>query len=157
VGVGASGKQQWFTTTSAVNRDSYIDSINHLESNKLNNGLFLVNRKTANEFLKFSRDEAGGDLSERMWVQGREAISEGKILKIPHIFTIKRELVPDYRVYQFTTPDFLGRAYVLEDTTMYVEKKKDILRFSAVKKLGMTICNTGGCAIQDFLATSDNY
>lgn len=147
---GKAGFQQWFTTSAAITRDSYVDSISHLEDVKLNNGMFLTNRKTANQFVKFGRDEAGGDLSEALMKQGRKALEGGVVMDIPHAFTIKRDLVPDNTVYQFTTPEYLGRAYILEDVTMYVEKKKDILTFSAVKKYGMTIANVAGVAIQDF-------
>jgi hypothetical protein len=57
---------------------------------------------------------------------------------------MKRDLVADGVVYQFAEPNFLGRAYVLQDVTMYVEKKKDILRFSAQEKIGITFANVAG-------------
>lgn len=154
-GVGAAGVQQAFSVDAAITRDSYVDSISHLEDQELNNGVFLANRKTANQFVKFGRDEAGGDLSEELLKKGREALVNGIVMNIPHSFTIKRQLVPDNLVYQFTTPDYLGRAYVLEPVRMYVEKKKDILRFSAVEKLGVTIANVAGVARHQFDADTD--
>ena len=158
---GKAGFQQWFSTESPITRDSYVDTKSRLETLppefgiNLNIGMFLCNRKTADAFLKFGRDDVGGDLSQAMFLEGRTALKDGKVMGVPHLITIKRDLVPDDTVYQFTTPDYLGRAYVLEDVTMYVEKKKDILRFSAVKKLGVTICNTAGISIQDYNADTD--
>lgn len=154
-GVGASGEQQFHTTPATIERDTYVDSTNWLEDAWLNNGVFLANRRTANEFVKFGRDEAGGDLSERLLLRGRKALEGGVVCDVPHIITIKRDLVPFNMVYQFTEPGYLGRAYILDNVTMYVEKKKDILRFSAVEKLGITIANVAGCQIQQFGVSED--
>ena len=149
-GVGLSGAQQWFEDPGRPRRENYVDSINHLEDAQLANGVFVCNRKMANEFVKWGRDEMGGDLAQRLMEKGREAIVDGMFLNIPHVWTIKRQLVPDYRVYQFAPTGMLGRACVLEDTTLFVEKKRDILRFSAYKKLGVTIANVAGVTIHDF-------
>jgi hypothetical protein len=149
-GVGMAGVTQYHTTPANITRESYIDSTNHLEDLDLNNGVFLMNRKTCKEWLKFGRLEAGGDWSEEMLKNGRKAIAKGRFLDIDHVFTIKRKLVPDNTVYQHAEPDYLGRAYVLQPITMYVEKKKDVLRFSAEEKIGTTIANVAGVARHDF-------
>lgn len=152
--VGASGYQQWFETPANITRESYIDSISHLEDADLNNGTFLMNRKTMKEWLKFTHDELGGEKSQELLLEGGRALKDGVVLGIPHIFTIKHALVPNNSVYQFAEPDYLGRAYVLQKPRMFVEKKKDILRFSAEEKLGVTIANVRGVARHDFNVTT---
>lgn len=149
-GVGAAGFQQNFVFAGGITRDNYVKALSVLENRDLNNGVFLMNRTTAKEFLKFDRSEIGGDLSERMFQDGLTALQQAKIFGVRHIFTIKRDLVPDGVIYCFTEPDFLGRFYVLQDVTMYVEKKKDILRFSAMEKLGIAIANVAGVARVSF-------
>ena len=154
-GIGASGFTQNFTTESDITRESYIDGAKHLmkvgaDGTGLPVGVFLTNRITGWELLKFSRNEAGGDLSEAMWKQGLKAIEGGNVLGIPHLFTIKRNLVPDNVVYQFTEPDFLGRAYILQNVRMFVKKENDILRFYAQEKIGLTIANVAGAVVQQF-------
>ena len=140
-GVGASGLQQNFVINGSITRDTYPEIMNYLEDRQLNNGIFLTNRKTAKAFLKFDRNEIGGDLAEKLFQKGLVALQESEIMGIRHAFTIKRNLVPDYTVYQAAEPAFLGRAYELQPPTMYVEKKEDILRFHATTKLGYTIAN----------------
>ena len=49
---------------------------------------------------------------------------------IKFIVTMKSDLVPNGAIYEFTEPNYLGRAGVLQKPTMYVKKDKDILRFS---------------------------
>ena len=140
-GVGESGVAQNYAITGAIHRSNYGDIQNYLEDRNLNNGVFLMNRKTAKAFLKWDRNELGGDLAEKIAIDGLTALTESKIMSVRHIFTIKRDLVPDGAIYQFAEPGFLGKAYELMPITMYVEKKKDILRFSAQEKVGVTFSN----------------
>jgi len=140
-GVGAADVQQNFEISGGITRSNYKEVLNHLEDRELNNGLFLMNRHTAKEFLEWDRSEFGGDIAEKLALDGLSALTEAKIFGVRHAFTMKRAIVPDNVLYQFTEPNFLGRAYVLQDVTMYVEKKKDILRFSAHEKIGVTFAN----------------
>lgn len=159
-GIGASGEVQNFTSEADIGRDAYIDGSKHLmmtgaDGTGLPVGVFLTNRVTGWELLKFGRDEAGGDLSEDMFKRGLKAIEGGNILGIPHLFTIKRNLVPDNVVYQFTEPDSLGRAYILQNVRMFVKKENDILRFYAQEKIGLTIANVAGAVVQQYGVTAN--
>ena len=150
-GVGESGVQQNFEINGDITRDTYTETLTKLTRRDLNNGVFLMNRETAVKFLKWDRSEIGGDLAERMFNDGLGALEEAKIMGVRHIFTIKRDLVPDDVVYQFAEPGFLGRAYQLQEVTMYVEKRKDILRFCALEKIGVTIANVSAVNRTKFL------
>ena len=131
-------------------RANYVDVLSKLESMNLNNGVFLMNRKTAKTFLTFNRSEIGGDLSQSLLTDGLSALQEAKIFGVKHLFTIKADMVPDDTVYLFAEPDYLGKFYTLQEPTMYVEKKKDILRFSARETLSVTFANLAGCAKVNF-------
>jgi len=133
---------QHYQITGGITRSNYKEILNHLEDRELNNGVFLMNRHTAKEFLEWDRSEIGGDLAQTLLKEGVSGFDEAKIFNVRHIFTMKRDLVPDNVVFEFAEPSFLGRAYVLEDVTMYVEKKRDILRFSAQEKIDITFANT---------------
>ena len=138
---GAAGVMQNIGYEATVNRISYVEILSHLEDLELNNGVFLMNRKTAKEFLKMNRTEAGGDLSEKLFLKGLKAMEEFAFFDVRHLATMKKQLVPDNVVYQFAEPSYMGRFYTLQDATMYVKKDKDILRFSAQSKLGFSIPN----------------
>ena len=145
-GVGLSGVKQNFTVAAQISRTNYVDVLSVLEDQNLNNGVFLCNRKTAKAFLKFKRDEIGGDLSQALFEDGLSALSSSTVMGIKHIFTIKRDLVPDGVIYMFTSPNFLGRHYSLQNLTQFVEKKKNIISFSARETISMTIANLAGVA-----------
>ena len=75
-GVGASGVQQNFNISGGMTRDTYVEVLSKLEDQNLNNGIFLMNRRTAKEFLKFNRSEIGGDLAQDLFKQGLTALQE---------------------------------------------------------------------------------
>lgn len=132
-------------------REQYVNVLSMLENQSLNNGVILMNRKTAKTFLTFDRSEVGGDLSQTLFTDGLSGLQEAKIFGVKHLFTIKRDIVPDGTIYLFAEPDYLGRFYTLQDPTMYVEKKKDILRFSARETLSVTFANLVGCGRIDIV------
>lgn len=151
-GTGEAGVVQNHSVSGGITRDTYVTILSYLEDRRLNNGVFLMNRKTAKQFLTWDRSEMGGDLAQKLAIDGLSALDEGKVMGIRHIFTIKDELVPNNVVYQFAEPNYLGRAYILQNVTMYVEKKKDILRFSAQEKIGVTIANVAAVSKVTFTA-----
>ena len=50
------------------------------------------------------------------------------------------------KIYCFTTPEFLGEFCILNDTKFDIEKKRNLITFSAYESLGMVIANTKSCA-----------
>ncbi len=145
-GVGASGYQQNFEILGRITRDAYVEQLNHLEDRDLNNGVFVMNRRTAKEFLKWGRDEVGGDQAQDLLNDGLEALTSFTFFKIPHVATIKRTLIPDQAVYKFAEPGYLGRAYCLQDITTFVKKEKNVLRMYAQECIGVTIANVSAVA-----------
>ena len=144
--LGAAGINQNWTIDGGFTRDNCVEMLSVIENQNLNNGIFLMNRRTMKNYLKFTRDQIGGDLSQDLFKQGAKALSSAEIWGTKHLFTLKRDLVPDNVVYLFTEPGFLGRNYELSPLTLYVSKQKDILKFSARETIGVSIANVAGVA-----------
>ena len=162
-GLGAGGVAQNFNivstateTAAKFSRGDYTKVLNVLENQNLNNGIILMNRNTAKTFLTFNRSEIGGDLAQDLLKEGLSALKEATIFGVKHLFTIKRDLVPDGVIYLFAEPQFLGRFYTLQELTMFVEKKKDILRVSANETISITVANVLAAAKVNFYATGAN-
>jgi hypothetical protein len=86
----------------------------------------------------------GGDFSQELNKKGSRAFETAEFSDIKFIVTMKSDLVPNGAIYEFTEPNYLGRAGVLQKPTMYVKKDKDILRFSCKEILGVSIANMAG-------------
>jgi len=105
----------------------------HLET-----ATILINSLTIRDIAKFGRDEVGGDLSETMFVDG---FQQKKLLGVNWVVTNKVELVSYLEFYGFASPEFIGKSFVLEETTMYVDKQAYNLCFFAYCERGATIGN----------------
>jgi len=144
-----SGVPQWETIYGGITRDTVMDAMKimpktdaHLEAATL-----LINNVTLYEIMKWGRDEIGGDLSQDLL---RNGWSEAEFMNRRWVVTIKRDLVPDDTMYMFADPKFIGKAYLLEDTTMYIKREAFLMEFFAYETMGMTIAHTGGLARADF-------
>lgn len=144
-----SGIPQWETISGGLTRETLIDAFKimprtdaHLEVHTV-----LCNNVTIREIQKFGRDEMGGDFSQDVL---RNGWSEENFMNARWIVTIKRNLVPDDTLYFFSDPKFIGRAYELETTSMFVKREAYLLEFFAYETLGGTIAHTPGLARADF-------
>jgi hypothetical protein len=103
----------------------------------------VVNNVTIKNIISFDRLAAGGDMSESMFNEGFQA---KKLYGVTWIVTSKTELVANDVYYLYASPEFLGKSLVLDDTTMYVEKKSFNLEFYAYAERGATIGNPAAVA-----------
>lgn len=110
----------------------------------------LVNNITVHDIAKFGRDETGGDMSESMFVEG---FTTKRLLGVNWIVTNKTELVADNTFWLFSSPEFMGKSFVLEDVTLYLDKKAYNLEFFAYTERGGTIGNPAAVALAE-IATS---
>ena len=140
----AVASNQNVTMGSTIGRLSLKRAHSFLTDRQLPIGVFLINQRTANELLGFTRDEIGGDLSQDIFKKGLTAMERFEVFGVPYIATIKNLLVPNGVMYQFTTKDFLGNALMLEDITVTIKKEYDIIRMRAQEQIGFTIGNTRG-------------
>ena len=147
--VPTSGVIQWETIFGGISRDTVQEAFkimpktpSHLEVNTV-----LINNVTIREIMKWGRDEIGGDFSEDLL---RNGWSEMEFMRAKWIITIKRDLVPDDTMFFFGDPRFIGKSYMLEDTTMHVKREAFMIEFFCYETLGGSIGHTGGLARADF-------
>ena len=74
--------------------------------------------------MKWGYDEIGGELSEEI--------------------LIKTRLVANNQMYFFAEPKFLGKFFILEDTTMHIKREAFMLEFFAYESIGAAIANVAG-------------
>jgi hypothetical protein len=110
---------------------------------RLKTDVVLMNVNTGKEYLKFTRDQIGGDKSGDFFEKG---LTEGTFFGDKHIFTLKDDLVLDGEAYYFAAPQFLGRFFELEAPTMFMELRAYLLEFFIYSCVGMSIGNPYGVA-----------
>ena len=144
------GTAQYVEIDGGVTRDTVAEAMKTLpRSNKhLNVATVLVNNVTIWEVVKFGRDEIGGDLSQELFKTG---FAEREIMGVRWIITIKRNLVPDNTIYLFAEPKFMGKFFILEDVTMYIDRRAFLLEFFAYECIGAAVANVAAVGRVDFL------
>jgi hypothetical protein len=144
VAVPETGVAQYQTVTGGVTRDTVNDALKILPGTPahLETATVLVNNITIKDVQKWGYDEIGGELSEEILRQG---FAERTLLNARWIVTIKTRLVVDNQMYFFSEPKFLGKFFILEDTTMHIKREAFMLEFFAYESIGAAIANVAGC------------
>ncbi len=147
--VPTSGTVQHEVITGGITRDTLWDSLKVMPNtpSNLEVHVVLVNNITIKEIGKFTHNEMGGTIAEDIMKNG---YSLQTFLGVKWIVTIKKGLVATNTMYQFADPKFIGKAFVLEDTTMYIRREAYMLEFFAYETMGGTIGHTSGLARVDF-------
>lgn len=128
-----------------ITRNSLFEMLKILPSTfaHLQTVTILVNNLTIQDVAKFGRDEVGGDLSESMFVEG---FQQKRLLGVNWIVTNKTELVGNSVFYLFSSPEFMGKSFVLEDVTMFLKAEAYNIEFFAYTERGATIGNIASVA-----------
>ena len=148
--VPTSGVVQYEQIAGGITRDTLWDSLKIMPNtpSNLEVHVVLLNNITIKEVAKFSRNEMGGDLSEEVMRNGW-ALAE--FMGVKWIITIKKAIVPTNTMFHFADPKFIGKSYILEDTTMYIRREAYMIEFFAYETLGGTIGHTSGLSRADFI------
>jgi len=151
VPLAETGVAQYIGISGGVTRDNLAEAMKVLPRtpNHLNVATVLINNVTIWDVVKFGRDEVGGDLSQELFENG---FSERELMGRRWIVTIKRDLVPDGTIFLFAKPEFTGKFFVLEDTTMYIDRRAFMLEFFAYESIGSSIANVASIGRVDFEA-----
>lgn len=109
----------------------------------------VCNNVTWTNMEAFTREEMGGDSSEKMFMEGNNM---SRFMGMDWKVTIKRHLVNDFVVYYFGPENMLGRFRYLEDITLWAEKKNFMLDFFLYGMYGMSIGHAGAVAAAKYTA-----
>ena len=147
--VPTSGVIQYKQLSGGVTRSYLWDSFKIMPGTPSNLEVHsvLLNNITIKEVAKLNRNDMGGDLSEEIM---RNGWTYSEFMGVQWIITIKKGLVPTGTMYHFADPKFIGKSYLIEDTTMYIRREAYFIEFFAYETLGGTIGHTSGLARVDF-------
>lgn len=152
--VSQTGSVQWEEIDGGVTRESLNDALSIMGKTprRVQPATAVVNTQFARQIQKWGRDEIGGDLAQELLTRG--FTSRDNFLNVRWLVTIKREIVGDSAMFMFAEPKFLGKAYALEDITMFVKAEAYLVRFFAYEQIGAACGNVGGIARADFTGIS---
>jgi hypothetical protein len=136
-------------TTAVTTSGGYVDKsvftklFNLLEAgggttDRLKTDVVLMNNQDYNDLLLWNATSVGDEVGREITVNGYTyATLFGKKL----IVTNKADLVAQGTMYAFAAQEFLGNFFVLNDTRFWIDKKKNLVTWSAYESIGMGIGN----------------
>ena len=129
----------WKTYSEGFTRENYVDSLRIMfqSRSRFHPDRLLMNEYTAYEVFKWGHEEMGGPYSQ-------ELITEGKL---------NRDMMGKkwtVTIYMFAEPKFLGRNYILQPVTMYVDNEATKISWYMYETRGGCLANVTAIACADF-------
>ncbi len=142
--ITVSTKTQAITTSGGnITKAVFTTLFNLLEAgngttDRLKTDVVLMNNQDYNNLLLWEATSVGDQVGLEITVNGYTyATLFGKKL----IVTNKADLVAQGTMYGFTAQEFLGNFFILNDTRFWIDKKKNLVTWSAYESIGMGIGN----------------
>jgi hypothetical protein len=144
--------------TGGITRDNVAESFKYIQRLRVpfgptqpdggeSKGVMLMNNITAQDFVKMSRSEVGGDLAQEMWING---LPSKTLLGVKPIYTIKQDLIPDGVIYMFSSEEFFGKYYRLQPLTVFMKNEAFFVEYFQYMNVGLAIGNIRGAVKVDF-------
>lgn len=128
---------------SAFNKSSFETLFNYLDGSELRAETLLMSSVMFNKLFMWDATTVGDAVGSEVSVNGYSySTLFGRKLVVSNKVSLLRSSAGKDRIYAFTGQEFLGNFFVLNDTKFFIEKKKNIINFSAYETLGMGIGNT---------------
>src|SRR5580704_9978059 len=142
------------TQAASFNSSAFKIGFQALVNRKQPIGKILMTKSLYYEALDLPATSVGNDVASRHYDLGIEA--EEKLWGIPVVSTIKRSIVDDTvgetrrSAYIFSPQNYLGVFFLLQDATLYIEQRADILTFWSYAAPGIGNGNTLSTQRVDF-------
>ena len=142
---GAAGNILTISGTTSTNYvQQFTTGIQELLAKKLPVGNILMTQSMYYNLMKQPATQIGSGLAGEL-VSGNGGLTGLFGNKI--ITTIKNDILPDNQFIVFTTPQYLGQMYILQDATVFIKTEADMLSFQTFESIGAGIGNTNGFVV----------
>ncbi len=145
-----SGAVQWQSFWGGVSRDTLQEAKTIIAKgpSRLMPEKVLCNMIFISQLMKIPFDEWGGPGSEDVFKNGWTV---KRFMDMDWIISIERRLVPDNTLYMFGDENFIGKSFVWEEPTMWVDREMFLVYWASYETIGGGFGNTSPMARADFL------
>lgn len=121
-----------------VQRKDFVRLLNVIDSRRLETACFLVSNTDWNGILAWTVEEQGSPNQSATMYEG---LKTNKLLGKRFVKSIKTDILRPGNIYGFTSPEFLGRNYILNNVKFYIDKVINIVKFVAWKDVALSLIN----------------
>ena len=109
-----------------------------LRQGRLRPALMLMTESDSDDFDQWTHEDYGDRLQSETALDG---FTYNKVLGLRIIRSIKNDILREGNVYVFTSPEFFGRSYTLNDVKFYIDKIANRIFWQAWMDVGMGFGN----------------
>ena len=117
-----------------LTKDNILEFFTALPTLRKPFGVAVMNAATAIRLLKFQANDIGNAAATEQYYKG---LTTGTLWGRKILVTIKRDLIPDNYVYAFSTPEFLGKFFIMQDATTFIKHEADFIEWYTYMALGI--------------------
>lgn len=125
-------------TVYPLQRPDIVELFKLLDGNRLRADRLLLTEVDWDDLLQWTVEDFGDKLQSETAVEGYK---HNTVLGKGYIRTIKTDILRPGNIYCFTTPEFLGRFYILNNTKFYIDKVYNMISFQSWEDIAMAIGN----------------
>lgn len=125
-------------TVLPIQRTDIVNLFKMLDGNRLRAERLLMTEVDYDDILQWTVEDNGDRIQSETTVDG---FKYNTLLGRPYIRTIKTDLLRPGNVYVFTSPEFFGKFFVLNNTKFYIDKIANMITFQAWEDIGMGVLN----------------
>lgn len=140
--------QQVLSASGGLTASNVVDGFKNLISRRIPVGKILMTEELYMDALKIPATSIGDKVASRHYDDG--LASENELWGVPVITTIKNDILPSNEMWIFGPQNYLGNFFLLQDATLYIEQRADMIEFWSYSAPGIGIGNTSAVTKVEF-------
>lgn len=130
------------TRLNRITATGWKKAINAVFNRRLFVGRALLCRSRFNDLIDLPATAVGDSIASKHFEEGTE--HREKLWGVPVVTTLKSDIVLPEEAWLFTAPNYMGKFWTLQDATLFVEQRADIIKFHVYSAIGIGFANTLG-------------
>jgi len=125
-------------TVLPLQRKDIAELFKLLDGNRLRAERVLMTELDFDDILSWTVEDNGDRIQSETTVDGYKYST---LLGRPYIRTVKTDILRPGNLYVFTSPQFFGKFYVLNQTKFYIDKVANMITFQSWEDIAMAVIN----------------
>jgi hypothetical protein len=125
-------------TIRPLQKPDIVNLFKLVDGNRLRAERLLMSEPDWDDILMWTIEDFGSKVASETVVDG---FKYNTLMGKPYVRSIKTDILRRGNVYCFTSPDFFGRFYVLNNVKFYIDKVANTITFQAWEDIGMCVVN----------------
>jgi len=121
-----------------VQRKDFVRLMTVIDSRRLETAVFVISSVDWDQVLAWTVEDVGSPAQSQTLYEG---MTNNKLLGKRFVRSIKTDILRPGNIYGFTSPEFLGRNYILNNVKFYIDKVINLVKFVAWKDVAMSLIN----------------